>query len=462
MGRRSDGTVFFFADSESIGSADESPAGQIYEEISPEYLRAFQPGAEIVAGPVTDRWGTWISALEPIRDPRTDNLIAVLGMDIAARTWKLDVAAKASPAAGIMLVLLILSGVVFFSKHQIIHEPKPILLKLLPPLAAILALLIFGWGTLFWHQYEKQVSEKVNNRIDNLDLIFHLSLKQQAAGLAASGQLIASDTAMKKALIEHDAERLLAAWKPVFETLKLESNITHLYFFDAKRICLLRVHKPEKRGDLINRFTAVEAERTGKNALGIELGPLGTFTLRSVQPIFEDDKLIGYVELGKEIEDILQTLNVRSGMRLGVTVYKKYLDRVSLKEGMRMLGREADWNRLPDQVVIYPHENHLLEPFVEWAEQVGADPAGRQTNLEIDFDGKKWRISSKPIQDASDKHVGELLVMQDISKEKAAIKRFLLLGGITLSVLLAVRNQYYVCSPSPDRPGHSVATKNSS
>ncbi|MFA7370249.1 MAG: hypothetical protein WC334_11440, partial [Kiritimatiellales bacterium] len=32
MGRRTDGTVFFFADSEPSGSADESPAGQVYDE----------------------------------------------------------------------------------------------------------------------------------------------------------------------------------------------------------------------------------------------------------------------------------------------------------------------------------------------------------------------------------------------------------------------------------------------
>ena len=34
MGQRPDGKVFFYVDNEPVGSNDESPAGQIYEEIS--------------------------------------------------------------------------------------------------------------------------------------------------------------------------------------------------------------------------------------------------------------------------------------------------------------------------------------------------------------------------------------------------------------------------------------------
>jgi len=88
MGRRADGKVFFYADSEQAGSPDESPAGQIYEEISPEYLRVFAEAGEAAVGPVTDRWGSWITALIPLVDPTTGRLLAVLGMDIDARHWQ--------------------------------------------------------------------------------------------------------------------------------------------------------------------------------------------------------------------------------------------------------------------------------------------------------------------------------------------------------------------------------------
>jgi len=59
------------------------------------------------------------------------------------------------------------------------------------------------------------------------------------------------------------------------------------------------VHKPEKYGDSINRFTALGAEKAGELISSLELGPLGTFTLRSVFPVVEQGQLICYIELGQ-------------------------------------------------------------------------------------------------------------------------------------------------------------------
>ena len=70
-GRRSDGTIFFYMDSESAGSKDYSPPGQTYEEASEALRGVFAARTETVEGPCTDRWGTWVSALVPIIDPRT-------------------------------------------------------------------------------------------------------------------------------------------------------------------------------------------------------------------------------------------------------------------------------------------------------------------------------------------------------------------------------------------------------
>jgi PAS domain S-box-containing protein len=99
------GTVFFFADSEPAGSADESPAGQVYAEISADDQRVFDTCSGAVNGPATDRWGTWVSALVPLTDPKTGELVAVLGMDINALSWKADVARRAALPTGILIML---------------------------------------------------------------------------------------------------------------------------------------------------------------------------------------------------------------------------------------------------------------------------------------------------------------------------------------------------------------------
>ena len=88
MARQSDGTIIFLVDSEPVGSVDESPPGQIYSEITDEDRRAFTERIELVSGPASDRWGTWISALVPLVDPQADALLAVLGIDVAANDWR--------------------------------------------------------------------------------------------------------------------------------------------------------------------------------------------------------------------------------------------------------------------------------------------------------------------------------------------------------------------------------------
>jgi PAS domain S-box-containing protein len=110
MGRMADGTVFLYVDSELADSKDYSPPGQVYGEAPKSYRRVFDTSTAAVEGPVTDRWGTWVSALVPMHDPATGKLIAVMGMDIDARMWRRDVAAHAALPLGLMLVLLILTA----------------------------------------------------------------------------------------------------------------------------------------------------------------------------------------------------------------------------------------------------------------------------------------------------------------------------------------------------------------
>ncbi|MFB3918976.1 MAG: PAS domain S-box protein [Candidatus Velamenicoccus archaeovorus] len=117
MGRRPDGQVFFFLDSEPPNSKDYSPPGQIYTEISRPMRDVFVTGKEVVAGPASDRWGRWVSAAVPIADPETGKIIAVLGVDIAARHWTALIVYHSLPPAVVTLLLFMIVGT-FLSIQQ--------------------------------------------------------------------------------------------------------------------------------------------------------------------------------------------------------------------------------------------------------------------------------------------------------------------------------------------------------
>ncbi len=342
---------------------------------------------------------------------------------------------------GLMLVLLIGVAAALAAARRVDASPKPVLRRLLPPLAAMLILLMAGAGLLLWQQHRQQLAGEIAAQIATTSRELRVDLDNQTAGLAAVAQPIAFNPGVQKALRAGAVDGLLAAWRPVFETLRREYNITHFEFLAADRVCLLRVHKPELRGDRNERFTTLEAERTGRTASGIELGQTGsfqespTFTLRVVQPVIAGGTLVGYVMLGKEIEDVLQARRDRAGLELAVVIRKEHLNRPAWEEGMRRLGREVHWDRLPRSVVIYVSQGRLPDALALWA---ASDPAHAETEREIASDGKDWRVSAIPLADASGAEVGDLLVMRDITAEKAAFARLLALGGTAGGLLLAL------------------------
>jgi len=88
MRRTAGDKYIFLVDSEPPESKDYSPPGQEYDEITEDITRPFLQGIPLVAGPGTDRWGTWISALVPIRNEETGQVSAVLGIDYPAGVWR--------------------------------------------------------------------------------------------------------------------------------------------------------------------------------------------------------------------------------------------------------------------------------------------------------------------------------------------------------------------------------------
>ena len=97
--------------------------------------------------PVTDEWGTFITALVPIEDP-DGKLIAVMGMDIYAANWYWNIAARISLPFGLILCLVFLLMLVYFntSHHEVIASLKPVRYRLMIPLTIVLVLLIGGFG----------------------------------------------------------------------------------------------------------------------------------------------------------------------------------------------------------------------------------------------------------------------------------------------------------------------------
>ena len=168
MGRKPDGRIFFFVDNEPVGSEEESPAGQIYEEASPGTVDAFNNIKEKTLGPDSDRWGTWITAFVPVIDPKTNDFLAILGMDVDANNWYWALAKSSVPPILFTLTLIIIVwvGIVCLKIRAGKMRPFPFWLRYLESILVIaFGLTITVYGSFMAFRIESHICQESFKRI---------------------------------------------------------------------------------------------------------------------------------------------------------------------------------------------------------------------------------------------------------------------------------------------------------
>ncbi len=108
-----DGQLVFGPESYPSDHPMASPLGTVYQRPSPEDYRVITEARAYVTGPETDEYGTFVSALAPVRDPRTGEVLFAIGIDVPADEWQQQVRkARMEPvlASGMVVLLALVSA----------------------------------------------------------------------------------------------------------------------------------------------------------------------------------------------------------------------------------------------------------------------------------------------------------------------------------------------------------------
>jgi len=313
-----------------------------------------------------------------------------------------------------------------------------------PLIAASLTLFLLSLFTVY-HMEEHHWQEHTGHADELLQ--HHLHVQQQTAVAMMTHHLqgVADDKAILSAMKSRDREALLQLVTPLYNDFSEHSSITHFYFHDPELINLLRVHQPGRYGDTINRLTAQQARKTGKLSYGMEMGPLGTYTLRTVMPVFEQGELLGFIELGIEANRLLEQIELMMGWKLVLLTDKSYLHRNDWEKGMRAMGLDSNWDLLEKQVLSRQSFNGVSSNLLaEAISNQGNAPIGDYHDLTV-ADRHYW-TASIPAIDVANRKTGEILILIDmtetIAKTRWSIFRlsvtFALLGLALLSVFLHI------------------------
>lgn len=316
----------------------------------------------------------------------------------------------------------------------------PILGPLVLAILALIGLSITGAYLL----QRRDVSDQVWDQIAEVRLLFGERFTADSQLLQGFTDFLMRDEQLQRDWQARDRSALLRDSQPIFEELRSERRITHLCFHDPERTCFLRVHNPGQYGDRADRATLNAAVHTGHSSCGIELGPQGTFTLQAVRPWWIDGRLVGYIEIGEEIDHIIRALRNTLDVELVVVVDKSFLDQTHWEESMRMLGRTPQWDLSP-HVAVIDHTLGRVPP--ELVAHLTDERDRRQNRLvRCKVDGRTYRSGITPLFDVSNRAVGDIIAMKDVGSLEASLlmlsSLLVALGTITATVLIALFRWY--------------------
>ena len=111
--------VKFLLDASPQPASEISHLGEIFVEASEALKQGLTMRSALVEGPVTDHWGTWVSAHVPLNvTVKTPNFV-MLGVDVAASNWNRQVYRKIiAPSVITVFFLLVLAALIYQSRQR--------------------------------------------------------------------------------------------------------------------------------------------------------------------------------------------------------------------------------------------------------------------------------------------------------------------------------------------------------
>lgn len=241
-------------------------------------------------------------------------------------------------------------------------------------------------------------------------------------------ELIQSDKDIQRAWLNRDRNSLLRLTKPIFDYIKTKHHINHFYFHDLNKINFLRVHRPNHHGDKIDRYTLQQAYETGLSSNGLEFGAMNYFVLRVVHPWFIEGKLAGYIELGEEINHLIDKVAKIHNYNLALIIDKDFLNNIKNRAYsplQKVIAEKGSTNKLIIMHSTYNgfKDNRFKDILQDY--QNSQEPGKSNYSNIHQSGGHSYFSSAFPVNNVEQQNVGHMLYSIDIT-ELEENKSFLL------------------------------------
>lgn len=310
-------------------------------------------------------------------------------------------------------------------------EGSKVRLRILLPFAILLVFVITLFLTSTYFAEKRRSETELLRHAQAVETLFRHELEADASLMHGALATVTQDKGLQTAFEARDRQGVLRRVEPLFGSLKRDHNVTHLYFTDPNRRNFLRVHSPAAHGDIIGRATTLRAERTSDIAYGLEMGKFGTLSLRAVQPWTDGDRLVGYVELGHEIGHFIEEIHEILDVDVLAIVYKEFVNKEGWEAGAELRGHASPWQNFRTTVSVARTMDNIppaLAPYLE------RDGHSHHTLLNLASGGLRSNVTFLPMQDASGRDIGDLVVIRDATADYATFRNSMLVTSSSATV----------------------------
>jgi len=315
-----------------------------------------------------------------------------------------------------------------------------IVFKIILPL--ILGLFLIAAVSVYTNFFllEKNISNKADERFEIMSVSLSSIIKQDTNLMLGLLEQLEKDQKTVNYFKDNDRESLFWYLLKTYESYNERYDITHFYIHKPNKQNFLRVHNKEKNSDFIERETLDNAFHTLKASSGVEFGISHNLTLRVVIPWIVDNQLIGYIELGKDIEKLTPRLAKFVNVDIVFTIKKELISEENFDK----------WNRTKINGNYLIMDNHyIIDTTIENINkklQKHLDelvPPEDHEHEYVENGNNKYFIHSSPFYDINKKEVGKFHILIDISEEYKFVIELLTTVSIIILILLAFMIVYY-------------------
>lgn len=295
---------------------------------------------------------------------------------------------------------------------------------------AVSVVLLALIGIFINYQFQKKAIENTASyQLSKYKNELNSYIEYEAKMMESFLQFISQNNTLQNSFEKQDKKQLFSDSKDIYRKLNTQNNITHFYFIKTDGTAFLRVHDFSRDSDIINRYTLNKAIQTKQLSYGIEFGLKKNYTLRVVYPWIVDKKIIGYIELGKEIDKVINHLSKQLNMDIFFAVDKK-----EYKNSPKFIQKRLESYLQTKQYYIVYQTNNSNNNILDFIQR-------NKNETWLKFKDNQYIGYIDTLEDVSMKKLGKTLFLVNVSQEYQELKNSLyayafIMGSGTFFMLL--------------------------